>query len=132
MQNNFKISNWMKVKNKILTISLILLLAGITPVSAFDFSDWDSLIGRHVRPKKVDGILIHAVNYENLKKDSEFSNLVSRLESVHLDSLKTRDEKLVFWINTYNILAAKMVVDHFPIKSIKDMVVFLAQYGKKT
>ena len=121
MQNNFKISNWMKVKNKILAISLILLLAGITPVSAFDFSDWDSLIQRHVMPKKVDGILIHAVNYENLKKDSEFSNLVSRLESVHLDSLKTRDEKLVFWINTYNILAAKMVVDHFPIKSINDI-----------
>ena len=73
MQNNFKISNWMKVKNKILAISLILLLAGITPVSAFDFSDWDALIQRHVSPKKVDGILIHAVDYKGLKKDSEFS-----------------------------------------------------------
>ena len=131
MQNNFQIVNGIKEKIKILAVSLIFILIGITPVSAFDFSDWDSLIGRHVRPKKVDGILIHAVNYENLKKDSEFSNLVSRLESVHLDSLKTRDEKLVFWINTYNILAAKMVVDHFPIKSIKDIGGFFSPVWKK-
>ena len=131
MQNNFQIVNGIKEKIKILAVSLIFILNGITPVSAFDFSDWDSLIGRHVRPKKVDGILIHAVNYENLKKDSEFSNLVSRLESVHLDSLKTRDEKLVFWINTYNILAAKMVVDHFPIKSIKDIGGFFSPVCKK-
>ena len=131
MQNNFKISNWMKVKNKILAISLILLLAGVAPVSAFDFSDWDALIQRHVSPKKVDGILIHAVDYEGLKKDSEFSKLVSRLRSVRLDSLKTRDEKLVFWINTYNIFAAKMVVDHFPIKSIKDIGGFFSPVWKK-
>ena len=68
MQNNFQILNGIKEKIKILAVSLIFILNGITPVSAFDFSDWDSLIERHVRPKKVDGILIHAVNYENLKK----------------------------------------------------------------
>ena len=131
MQNNFQITNGIKRKVEILAGSLIFVLTAIIPVSAFDFSDWDSLIQRYVSPKKVDGILIHAVNYKDLKKDSEFSNLVSRLGSVNLDSLQTRDEKLMFWINTYNILAVKMVVDHYPIKSIKDIGGFFSPVWKK-
>tara|TARA_Y100001960_G_scaffold246627_1_gene261689 strand:- start:753 stop:1547 length:795 start_codon:yes stop_codon:yes gene_type:complete len=131
MQNNLQISNRMKRKIRILAVSLILVLTWIAPISAFDFSDWDALILRYVNPKIVDGILIHAVNYEDLKNDSKFLALVSRLRFVHLDTLKTRDEKLVFWINTYNILAAKMVVDHFPIKSIKDIGNFFNPVWKK-
>lgn len=131
MQNNSNIKNGAVEKIKILFAFLFFALIGVGPVSAFDFSDWDVLIKRHVQPKKVDGILINAVNYMNLKKDSEFANLVSRLRSARLDSLKTRDEKLVFWINTYNILAAKMVVDHYPIESIKDVGSFFSPVWKK-
>ena len=75
MQNNFQITNGIKRKIEFLAVSLIFVLTAIVPVSAFDFSDWDSLIQRYVSPKIVDGILIHAVNYKDLKKDSEFSNL---------------------------------------------------------
>jgi len=48
-----------------------------------------------------------------------------------MDSLKSREEKLVFWINTYNILAAKMVTDHFPIESIKDIGSFFTKVWDK-
>ncbi|MBC8283453.1 MAG: DUF547 domain-containing protein [Nitrospinae bacterium] len=132
MQNNFNVRYWAVRKIKILALSLIFTLIGVGPVSAFDFSDWDALIKRHVSPKKVDGILIHAINYEDLRKDTEFTDLVSRLRSAQLDSLMSRDEKLAFWINTYNILAAKMVADHFPIKSIKDVGSFFSPVWKKT
>ena len=77
------------------------------PVYGFDFSDWEVLIKKHVRPKIVDGILINAVDYENLKNELSFDKLLARLNTVKMDSLKSREEKLVFWINTYNILAAK-------------------------
>ena len=131
MQNIFQITNRIKRKINVLAVSLIFLLKGIVPVSAFDFSDWDALIQDHVSPKVVSGILIHAVNYKDLKKDPKFSNLVSRLRSVRLDSLKTREEKLAFWINTYNILAIKMVVDHYPIKSIRDIGSFFSPVWRK-
>ena len=107
-------------KPEVFVISLFLILLSVVPVAAFDFSDWDALIKKHVSMKKVDGVMINAVNYKNLKSDGKFKKLVSRLNLVQDDSLKTRDEELTFWINTYNILAAKMVADHFPIKSIKD------------
>ncbi len=106
-------------------------LLSVVPVAAFDFSDWDALIKKHVSPKKVDGVMINAVNYKNLKNDEDFKQLTSRLNSVQEDSFKTRDEKLAFWINTYNILAAKMVSDRFPIKSIKDAGSFFSPVWKK-
>jgi hypothetical protein len=118
-------------KAKILVISLVLTLLSVVPVAAFDFSDWDALIKKHVSLKKVDGVMIHAVDYKNLKSDEKFKKLTLRLNSVREESLKTRDEKLAFWINTYNILAAKMVADRFPIKSIKDAGSFFSPVWKK-
>ena len=118
-------------KAEVLAISLVLIFLSVVPVAAFDFSDWDTLIKKHVRMKKVDGVMISAVNYKNLKSNEKFKKLVSRLNLVHEDSLKTRDEELTFWINTYNILAAKMVADHFPIKSIKDAGNFFSPVWKK-
>ena len=118
-------------KTEILIISLVLILMSVVPIAAFDFSDWDALIKKHVSPEKVDGVMINAVNYKNLKNDGDFKKLISRLNSVQENLLKTREEKLVFWINTYNILSAKMVVDQFPIKSIKDAgSIFSPVWGK--
>ena len=111
--------------------SLLLVLLWETTAAAFDFSGWDLLIKKYVQPKTVDGILINAVDYKALKDDSDFKKLIASLNSVRLSSLKTRKEKLVFWINTYNILAVKMVTDHYPIKSIKDAGSIFSQVWKK-
>ena len=46
--------------------------------------------------------------------------MVKDLEKVSLSDLKTQKEKLTFWINAYNVMAAKMVLDNYPLKSIKD------------
>jgi hypothetical protein len=118
-------------KAETLIISGVLILMSVVPVAAFDFSDWDALIKKYVSPKKVDGVMINAVNYKNLKNDGDFKKLISRLNSVQENLLKTREEKLVFWINTYNILSVKMVVDRFPIKSIKDVGSFFSPVWKK-
>ena len=111
--------------------SLLFFLLWATTAAAFDFSGWDLLIKKYVQPKTVDGILINAVDYEQLKDDPGFKKLIIDLSSVHLNSLKTREEKLVFWINTYNIFAAKMVTDHYPIKSIKNAGSIFSQVWKK-
>jgi hypothetical protein len=88
---------------------------------AFDFSDWDAVIKKHVKPKTVDGVLINSVDYINLKKDPLFSGLATRIKSYALESLESDKSKLSFWINAYNILAAKIITDHYPIQSIKDV-----------
>ena len=117
--NKIKTNRNIKILRKFF-FSLLLVLLWATTAAAFDFSGWDLLIKKYVQPKTVDGILINAVDYEQLRDDPDFKKLISGLSSIHLNSLKTREEKLVFWINTYNIFAAKMVTDHYPIKSIKN------------
>ena len=131
MQNINNSMGWAFGKVLLLAISLFFGLLWVIPVDAFDFSDWDSLIKKYVKPKRVDGIFINAVDYKNLKNDHDFNKLISRLDSAQLVSLKSREEKLVFWINTYNILAAKMVTDHYPIKSIKDAGSIFSRVWKK-
>lgn len=101
-------------------LGIFLVFGFCSNSEAFDFSDWDTLIKKHVGPKTVDGILINAVDYPSLKKDPLFSDLASRLKSYPLESLDSEKSKLTFWINVYNVLAAKMITDHYPIESIKD------------
>ncbi len=99
---------------------------------AFDFSDWDVLVKKYVAPQTSEGVRFNAVDYAGLKNDAVFSGLVSRLVSYHPESLKSRKAKLSFWINVYNILAAKMITDHYPLESIKDVGNFFKPVWKRT
>ncbi len=100
--------------------------------NANDFSDWDALVKKHVAPKVVDGILINAVDYASLKNDPVFSRVVSKLKTYSMGNLESDQSKLAFWINTYNILAVKMIVDHYPVESIKDIGNFFKPvWGRK-
>lgn len=87
---------------------------------AHDFSGWDALLKKYVAPKTIAGVRLQAVAYKDIKSDPEFSKVVVGLQDVSLSGLQTREQKLSFWVNVYNILAVKMIVDHYPIESIKD------------
>lgn len=98
-----------------------LLFCNVSLAGAFDFSGWDALVKKHVKTTTIDGVVLNSVAYKNLKDDPEFKKVTEELKAASLDELKTKEEKLSFWINTYNILAVKVVVDHYPVKSIKDV-----------
>jgi len=87
---------------------------------AFDFKAWDGLLKKHVGPTTIAGVRLTGVNYPAMKKDPAYSKLIADLKKFSPSKLKTNKEKMTFWINTYNIMAVKMVVDHYPVDSIKD------------
>ena len=99
---------------------IFLFLSFCSNSQAFDFSTWDILIKKHVVPKTVDGILINSVDYISLKENPLFYRLNTKLKSYSLDNLRSEKSKMAFWINVYNILAAKMITNNYPIESIKD------------
>nr|WP_255517966.1 DUF547 domain-containing protein [Fulvivirga sp. M361] len=77
---------------------------------------WTSLLRTHV---KSNGL----VDYQGLVKDRE------KLEQ-YLDLLSanapdpdawTEQEKLAYWINVYNAFTIKLIVDNYPVESIKDL-----------
>jgi len=63
----------------------------------------DSVLNAHVKDGYVD--------YPQLKKNSRFQKYLVLLESFEPSTLETKDHQVAFWINTYNSLALKMVVN---------------------
>lgn len=85
-----------------------------------DWSAYAQLLERHVSSGEIDGVKLNRVNYSAWREDPLWPKVIAQLESVPADQLRTREEKLAFYINAYNILAIKMVLDHWPVESIKD------------
>lgn len=84
-----------------------------SPVS---HSIWDSLLMDHVAK---DGL----VDYKGFMKDSTQLKEYLKVLSAHHpnDEYWTKDEQLAYWINAYNAFTIKLVIDNYPVKSIKDI-----------
>ncbi|GAA3520966.1 DUF547 domain-containing protein [Aquimarina addita] len=102
---------------KITFLFIILSFFSLTAKSqqAFDHSIWDRALLLNVSP---DG----KVNYDGFMRDS------SLLYSYFLELSKnpptaswSKDETLAYWINAYNAYTIKLIIDSYPIKSIKDI-----------
>lgn len=86
-----------------------------------DWSGYGQILARHLSERTVAGIRLAWLNYSGLKTDPAFQQVVAQLAAFPVGNLGSREEKLAFYINAYNILAIKTVLDHWPVKSIKDV-----------
>jgi hypothetical protein len=65
-----------------------------------------------------------SVYYEEIKKnDKALDSYLNELETLKRSQFKafSKDERLAFWINAYNAYTIKLIVDNYPVKSIKDI-----------
>ena len=114
--------------------SLILLIF-TSPPSFAQEPNWqlyDQFLKRSITKKIVQGIPVNYVNYSQIVKDKEFSNLVSQIGSYPIEKLTSKNEKLAFYINAYNILAINVIKQHWPIKSIKEAGSWFTPVWNKT
>ncbi|MDX2128746.1 MAG: DUF547 domain-containing protein [Chloroherpetonaceae bacterium] len=81
--------------------------------NSFDHSIFDAVLKKYV----VNG----KVNYKGLKQEPLFKDYLNQLEKADLTQLKTREEKIAFWINAYNAYTLKLILDNYPVKSIRDV-----------
>lgn len=62
------------------------------------------------------------VDYNGFIKDSvEFDRYLSTLSSHPPNRSWSANEEKAFWINVYNAFTIKLIIDHYPVKSIKDL-----------
>lgn len=87
---------------------------------AMDPSAYARLLETHVRPGVIDGIRLVVVGYGGIKSDPNYRKALQALAEGAPDALQNTNERLAFWINAYNLLAIKAVLDQYPAKSIKD------------
>jgi len=109
---------------KWITIFFIALLSLCVNATSFgvepDWTAYDKLLKQHVKPGKLEGIALMRVDYPGIKNNVLYPQVVAQLKNYDTRKLQGKEEKLAFYINAYNILAIKMVLDHWPLKSIKD------------
>ncbi len=78
---------------------------------------WSSLPLKYVH----DGL----VDYQGLKRQgvAELNNYLATLSSVCTadERAATRDERRAFWINAYNAYTVKLILDHYPVRSIRSI-----------
>jgi len=80
-----------------------------------DHAAWSALLTEHVDIKG-------HVSYKGFKRDAA---KLSAYLKVLSDCPPTKDwpkeERLAYWINAYNAFTVKLIIDHYPVKSIKDI-----------
>jgi hypothetical protein len=112
------------------------LLAALTvfalavPAGALDLELYARVLERHT--SAVDDLARTRVDYRGLTTSPDWQRLVESLAASDPDALASRDEKLAFWINAYNILAIDTVVQNYPVESIRDVGSLWSPVWKRT
>ncbi|UUX51030.1 DUF547 domain-containing protein [Nisaea acidiphila] len=82
-------------------------------------SAWDMFLTRYVRGG-TDGIA--RVDYGAVTETDRAAlyDYVTSLEAIPVTSL-SRSEQLPYWVNLYNALTVRVVLEHYPVDSIRDI-----------
>lgn len=81
---------------------------------AFDHSTFNALLKKHVNSAGL-------VDYKGLKKDADqLDKYIASLAKAPIDQMG-RDQRLALLVNGYNAFTLRLILDHYPIKSIKDI-----------
>ncbi len=80
-----------------------------------DYSEWKELLQRHTTS-------VGGVNYEGFKNDIEkFNKFLRILSNTKINGTWSKKDRISFWINVYNAYTVKLIVDNYPVNSIKEI-----------
>ena len=100
----------------IIIFGCITLLTGTS--AAIDYTKFDQLLKKYVHDQRVDytGLLT--------EKDKllQFTQLLGTISpDSHPEEFPTDAHKLAYWINAYNAFILQLIIEHYPVASIKDI-----------
>jgi hypothetical protein len=83
--------------------------------AAIDHSAFDKLLKKHVSDKGL-------VDYKGFKADEKaFNQYLDLLSKNRPGSNWSKPEQMAFWINAYNAYTIRLILNHYPVESIKDI-----------
>ena len=98
-----------------------------TKRSTVSHTDWDEFLGKYVRQ---DTQGINRVAYGEVS-DTDRQRLqayLAKLEQTELNAL-SRDQQLAFWINVYNAETVELILQNYPVSSIRKINDGLLSFG---
>lgn len=94
---------------------IIMLFVSLNYANPVQHAEWDVLVKKHVSKNGM-------VDYQGFLKDKkQLQVYLDKLSANRPTSKWSKNEKMAFWINAYNAFTVKLILDNYPIKSIKDI-----------
>lgn len=87
----------------LLVSAFTLSTAGVSKAEVPQHQLFNAVLQNHVKQGHVD--------YAGIQKDSRFTNYLSYLAVTNPENFSNKDQQLAFWINAYNALAIKGIID---------------------
>jgi Protein of unknown function, DUF547 len=84
-----------------------------------DHAAWESFLTRYLR---IGGDGVHRIAYGEVTPADRaaLDGYIDELAALPIDTYN-RSEQMAYWINLYNALTVRLVLDHYPIASIRDI-----------
>lgn len=74
---------------------------------------------------------LNVVDYAAVARDPDYAEALRALAAADPEALAGQADRFAFWINAYNLLAIRTVVDHYPVAGIRDVGSFLFPVWKR-
>ncbi len=88
-------------------------------VSQVDHSTWDRLLKAYLI-NGPDGVSLFRYSRVSAVDRTALDRYIRQLTQTAVNRLN-RSEQKAFWINLYNALTVKVILDHYPVESIRDI-----------
>lgn len=82
---------------------------------------YSELLEKYVHPETLEGIPSTGVNYLGWQSDPKHKTAMKLLEKTNLSDIKSKEEKISFWINAYNLLTIDLIVTKGEQESIHNL-----------
>ncbi|HPF37899.1 MAG TPA: DUF547 domain-containing protein [Phycisphaerae bacterium] len=107
-------------KRKIAALTVVLVAAGVVvaqqllmvqadghEVATISHANWDGALQTHVNDEG-------RVDYAGISRDARFTKYLTQLKETKAAALPNINDRLAFWINAYNALTIRVVLDTLP------------------
>jgi hypothetical protein len=95
--------------------------------AGIDHGPWDRFLAAYVT-KNTDGVNLMTYGRVGEADAQALDAYIGGLAAVPI-SRHTRPRQLAYWINLYNALTVKLILDHYPVDSIRDIAPSLFSFG---
>jgi hypothetical protein len=88
--------------------------------TVLDHTLWGTFLQKYLvttHPSRINRVRYRAVTPEDRRALDDY---VAQLSSVRVASLNRAEQK-AYWINLYNALTVRVILEHYPVKSIRDI-----------
>ncbi|HEX9715341.1 MAG TPA: DUF547 domain-containing protein [Desulfurivibrionaceae bacterium] len=85
-----------------------------------DHAPWDIMLKKYLVTSHPSGINRFRYGSVSAADRQMLAEYLRKLQTAKVSSLNRQEQK-AYWINLYNALTVQVILDHYPVKSIKDI-----------